>query len=728
MAEKKYTFCRICEAACGLIAEVEDNRILRIVPNREHVSSRGFACIKGLKFHELVHSPDRVEYPLKRTEEGFRRISWEQALGEIGNRVKTLIERHGKDSIGLYAGNGAGFCLLHTMFAQGFAKALGTRNVFASSTQDCSNKFAVAERMYGFPMTQPVPDFENGELFIVLGANPAVSKFSFKGVPGILEKLKGAAEMGTRIVSINPRKTETVHSQGEHLPIRPDTDVFFLLALAGEIVSAGGIDRDRVDRYMKNLDSFLEIIEGWTPERAEQVTRIPARTVQELARAFVEADGASIYCSTGINHGSFPSLCFWIAEVINAVTGNLDRRGGTLVGRGIIDFPKLAVGSGAMGSTVRSRIGNLPAVSEALPGAILPDEILTPGEGQIRGFFVTAGNPALTLPDAQRVGRALENLDLLVCIDIFRSDTAEYADYILPGITFMEHPDINYIFQSMLGITDVPHLSYSDTVVEPRPEQREETWIFVELARAAGLNFFGSRFLGGLIETERRLSRVPLLGRIFRMRSEKVFTWILRAARLPGIRRMRKNPNGILLPRQKPGSFLGERVLTEDGLVDLGPADLVAQAGEVEDHYRWELENKFRIKMINKRETVTHNSYFQNAPSCVRGANSTNYVYLNPEDAAALGLENLRPARISSENGSIVLPVRISDEIMQGSAAVPFGWGHQKAGGLSTARTTGGANVNMLTSSGPGSVDPISGMARLTGIPVTLEPADTGGN
>ena len=723
MAEKKYTFCRICEAACGLIAEVEGNRIIRIMPNKEHVSSGGFACIKGLKFHELVHSPDRVEYPLKRTDGGFERISWARALAEIGVKVKELIEEYGRDSVGLYAGNGAGFCLLHTMFAQGFAKALGTRNVFASSTQDCSNKFAVAERMYGFPMTQPVPDFENGELFIILGANPAVSKFSFKGVPNILDKLKRAAARGTRIVSVNPRKTETVHSQGEHIFIRPDTDIFFLLALAGEIVSAGGVDRERTGKYMKNLDSFLRITEGWTPERAEPVTRIPARKIRELARAFVEADGASIYCSTGINHGSFPSLCFWITEAINAVTGNLDRPGGTLVGRGIIDFPKLATNSGAMGSTVRSRIGNLPAVSEALPGAILPDEILTPGEGQIRGFFVTAGNPALTLPDTQRVRRGLESLDLLVCIDIFRSDTAEYADYILPGITFMEHPDINYIFQSMLGITDTPHLSYSDTVVEPGLEQREETWIFVELARAAGLNFFGSRFLGGLIEIERRLSRIPLLGKIFRIRSEKIFRWILRAARLPGIRRMRKNINGILLPKQKPGSFLGERVQTEDGLVDLAPEDLVDQIEAVEDHYRRELENKFRIKLINKRETVTHNSYFQNAPSCIRGANATNYVYINPDDAAALGLTNSDSARISSDNGAIILPVRITDEIMQGSAAIPFGWGHQEAPGLTTARSAGGANVNVLTASGPGSVDPISGMARLTGIPVTIEPA-----
>ena len=241
MPETKYTFCRICEAACGLAVEVENNKIVRITPNKNHVSSRGFACIKGLKFHEIVHSPDRVQQPLKRTEEGWTPVSWEQALAEIGGKIRRLIDTFGPDSIALYAGNGSGFCLLHTMFAQGFAKALGTRNVYASSTQDCSNKFAVAERMYGFPMLQTIPDFEHAEMFIIIGANPAVSKFSFKGVPGILRKLKAAEERGCRIISINPRKTETVHTLGEHLPVRPDTDVFFLLAFANCILTSTGV-------------------------------------------------------------------------------------------------------------------------------------------------------------------------------------------------------------------------------------------------------------------------------------------------------------------------------------------------------------------------------------------------------------------------------------------------------------------------------------------------------
>lgn len=728
MAETKYTFCRICEAACGLNVEVENNKIIRISPNKQHVSSKGFACIKGLTFNEIVHSPDRVTQPLKRSgpkggDPGWTPVSWEEALSEIGVGIKNLIHREGPHSVGLYAGNGSGFCLLHTMFAQGFAKALGTRNVYASSTQDCSNKFAVAEKMYGFPMLQTIPDFENADVFIIIGANPAVSKFSFKGVPGVLGKLKTAEKRGCRIISINPRKTETVHATGEHIPIRPDTDVFFLLAFARHLLSVGGIREDRIKKYMKNFDAFKQCLKPWPPERAEAVTGIPAETIRSLAEAYSRADGASLYASTGINHGSHGTVAFWLIETINAVSGNLDKRGGTLVGEGIINFPKLATGSGAMGSTVRSRIGDLPAVSEALPGAVLADEILTPGKDQIKALFVTAGNPALSIPDTRKMEQALRNLELLVCIDIFPSRTANYADYILPGITFMEHPDINYIFQSMLGITGTPHLSYSDTVIEPLPTQKEETWIFVELCRASGLAFFGSKFLSFLIEAERSLSKIPLIGKALQMKSDKIFKWILFASRIISLRKLKKVPHGILLPEPEENTFLGRRVLTHDGLVDLAPPDIAARTAALEDDYKREIEDRKKYKVVNKRETVTHNSYFQNAPSCVKGRRKRNFLYINPADARELGLSGRDTALVSTERGGITLPVCITDEMMPKSVAIPWGWGHQDAYGLTTAQTTGGANVNVLTPSGPEAVDPLSGMARLTGIIVEIRKA-----
>jgi anaerobic selenocysteine-containing dehydrogenase len=721
MRETRYTFCRICESGCGLIVEVEDNRIQNIRPNPAHVASKGFACIKGLKFHELVHSPDRVKTPLKRISGRLTPIPWDQALREIGEKVRKLIDTEGSDSVAMYVGNGAGFCLLHTIFAQGFVKAVGTNNVYASASQDCNNKFTVAEQMYGFPLLQPVPDFENSELFVIVGANPAVAKFSFNGIPNVLRRMKQAEARGTRIVSINPRKTETVHTVGEHIPIRPNTDVFFLLAFAHCIFESSAIDEARVAASMKNLERVRRIVSDWPPQRAEAVTGIPVETIRSLADAFSRARGASLYCSTGINQSRNNTLSFWLIEVINAVTGNLDSRGGTLVGKGLIDFPKLSAGTGNIGNQHRSRVGNLPMVMEQFPGAILPEEILTPGDGQVKALFVTAGNPALTLPDTQRVEQAFRALELMVCIDIFAGKTAEFADYVLPGITFMEHADINYIFQSMMGISGLPHLSYSDTVITPEPAQKEESWIFVELTRAAGLRFFGSGLLQLMIEAERFFSRVPLIGRLLAMKSEKIFRWILRFSGVSTLRKMKKQPNGILLPPLTQDTFLGKRVLTADGLVDLAPELFLPLLDTLEEHFRFECEHSGRFKLVNKRETVTHNSYFQNAPSCVKGKRRSNYLYINPHDAAELGLSEGDTARISTERGSVRLPVRITSELMRKVVAAPFGWGHQDTPGLSVASQTGGANINILTPSGPGSVDPVSGMAHLTGIIVDIE-------
>jgi anaerobic selenocysteine-containing dehydrogenase len=729
MARRVYTFCRICEAACGLEVEVHDNRIVSISPNRRHRVTRGFACPKGLRFHELEHSPDRLRAPMKRTaggSGGFREISWDQAFREIGAKVKQLRRDHGPDSIAMYAGNGAGFGLMPLFFAQGFIQGVGSKNVYSSATQDCSNKFAVAQAMYGFPMTQALPDYEHTDCLILIGANPVVSKFSFRGVSAPGARLKAAEARGARIVNVNPRRTETARLVGEQVFIRPDTDVFFLLAFARELIHGGGVDRQRVALTMRGYEQLAAVVEPWTAERQADATGVAPETLRDLVRSYRESDGAALYCSTGVNHGRNGALAFWILEAINAISGNLDRRGGTLVGRGLLDFPTFAVKNGFMMGKARSRIGSFRAVVDSLPGGILADEILTPGEGQVRALFVAAGNPALTLPDSIKVRRALEQLELLVCVDLFRSVTGNYAHYLLPAASFLQRADINYIFQSMLGITDVPVLNYSDRVLEPEGQEKQENWIYAGLAAAAGLPFMGSSLLTFLIRRVRSLKRLPWIGRplatALTLTPERIFGLLLRLSRKSTLRRMRRRPHGLLLPPHEPGSFLGRRLHTRDGKVDLAPRVLLKAASRLESHYQDELSLRGRIKVVSKRELLTHNSYFQNGPSFVRGRRGRNHLSINPADARRLGLQNGGTAVVSTARGSIRLTVEISEDMMPGAAAVPFGWGQQDAEGLQVARTTGGANVNVLTPSGPEHVDPVSGMAHLTGIPVEVRP------
>src|SRR5512136_198373 len=230
------TFCRICEALCGLVVEVQDGRVVRARADDEHVATRGFSCPKGLHQHEIYSSPDRLLHPEKRVEDRWQRIGWEQALTEIGAKVRRLREDHGPDSIAMYVGTAAGFGVLHPVFAQGFLTGIGSRSMYSSSTQDCANKFAVAREMYGFPFTQPFPDLERIECLVVVGANPVISKSSFLQVPNPARALQAIEARGGRVFVVDPRRTETARAAGQHVFIRPDTDVFFYLSFLRELL------------------------------------------------------------------------------------------------------------------------------------------------------------------------------------------------------------------------------------------------------------------------------------------------------------------------------------------------------------------------------------------------------------------------------------------------------------------------------------------------------------
>lgn len=716
-----------------MIATVEDGKITRLRPNPDHVVSKGYACPKGIAYREIVHSPDRVTAPLNRSglisePLAWKQEGWDEANADIGRRLKAIINESGPESVAMYVGNGAGFGFLHPFWAQGFLTGIGSTNLYGSATQDCSNKFAVARQMYGFPMLQPVSDFENAECFIILGGNPAATKLSFRGVPNPMRALRKASAEGCRIVHINPRRTEAVDAGGEHLAIRPDTDIFFLMAFAGELFRTGGIDGEKVEKHMKNLDALEELCLPWTAEKQADVTGISQGRFRDLSESFRNADGASLYLSTGLNMGRNGALCGWLVEAVNAISGNLDRRGGTLVGKGsLMDFPKLGARFGAMMSDGVSRLGGFRTVNEMRPGAMLADEILTPGKGQIRALLVAAGNPLLTLPDTAKTERAFRSLDLLVTVDIFRSATADFAHWVLPGVTPYEHPDIGYIFHSMMGIGHRRFLQYTDTVVPPVGNSRDEVQIWQDLCRAAGGRFFGSGFLQGIINIFGRLGRLPgSMGRRFRFSHSRILNRFLKVFGKPGVRRMRKEPDGWLLKDPPPGSFLGRRVRTADGLVNLAPPEFLEEAGKLESEFEWEKTHADTLKLINMREAHTHNSFLQSSPTLMKGKNSSNHLHIHPRDAEDRRLIDGDDGLVWSETGCIRLPVNVSDRMSPGSVAIPFGWGQQRTRGLTVASKTGGANVNWLFPSGPDHLERLSLMAHLSGLPVEAVPVPAG--
>jgi len=719
MAETVQTFCRICEALCGLDVTVEGDEVVGIKPDNDHVATRGYGCLKGLKQHKMYDTPDRLLYPMQRVDGELQRVSWDEALSSIGGTVRDLIDNHGPDSIAMYVGTAAGFGVLHPVFAAGFMQGVGSTSMFASATQDCANKFAVAHQVYGFPFTQPFPDLDNIECLIIVGANPAISKWSFLQVSNPIRRLKEIEARGAKIFIVDPRRTETAKVAGEHIFIRPNTDVFFYLSFLHELLRTTTIDRAHVDEYMTGFDELCAVAEAWPPERTAEVTQIPADFLREMVRAYRDADGAALYCSTGVNMGTNGSLAFWLQEAINAISGNLDRRGGTIVSTGVIDFAAFGKKTGVLLQQNESRIGGFKSVNDALPGGILADEILTPGDRQIKALFVTGGNPLITMANSERLRDAFKELELLVVLDIQPSETASVATHVLPCTSPFQRPDLPFVFPLMLGLQSKPYLQATRAIIPPKGEQRDEATIYVDIAKASGINLWGSAVAQRAMELAKQLNAIGKGDKQPSIPQELLLSGLLRATKQGSFKKLLQEKHGRLRPEHEPGSFLGKRIIREDGKMNLAPEVLLEQTQKLESDFELERATKDKLKLITKRAITTHNSWTHNIEDFVSGERSTNHLYMHPDDAARVGIEDGNLADVSSETSTVRVPVKLLSDLMPGTVALPHGWGHQDSK-MGVASKTTGVNVNLLAADGPDKLERVSGMAHLTGILVDV--------
>ncbi len=718
-----HTFCRICEVLCGLEVTVEDNKVKAVHPDKAHVATGGFSCPKGLKQAQIYDSPDRVRYPLKRIGSEFHRISWATALSEIGAKVKQLRGDHGPDSLGMYVGTAAGFGVLHPVFAQGFMTAVGSKSMYSSSTQDCSNKFAVAREMYGFPFTQPFPDLEHTNCLIIVGANPVISKWSFLQVPNPGRTLQQLRERGGKLYVIDPRKTETAKLADQHVFIRPNADPFFYLSFLNELEKQGGVNLERAGAMAEGIEPILAFARAWPAERTAPVTHIPAETLRGLVTAFRTADGAALYSSTGVNMGPNGSMGFWLQECINLLSGNLDRKGGTLVGKGVIDFPAFGKKTGVLMRNDLSRVGNFASVNDAYPGGLLADEILTPGDKQLRALFVTGGNPLITMANAGRLKTAFSKLELLVTVDLFRNETGSLAHYVLPATSPLERPDLPFIFPLMLGLQKKPYMQATRAIVTPDGEQRDEATLYLQLCKASGLNLFGSAIAQKSMEAMLALNtKFADAAAQPSLPQETLLSMLLRVTGQPGFETLVENhPHGKLRDAHEPEDFVGKRVLTENKKVRLAPEKLMTQAAKLEGDFEAARGEQHRLKLITRRAVQTHNSWTHNIADFVH--EPTNYLYMHPDDATRAGLTDGSMADVQSAVATVRVPIRLLADLMPGTVALPHGWGHQHASGLSIASKTRGVNVNLLAADGPAGLEKVSGMVHLTGFNVDVRPA-----
>jgi len=720
----RHTFCRICEASCGLTAEVADGRVVSLAPTKEHIGTHGFACMKGLNQHRMYDSPDRLRHPLKRVGKEWQRIGWPQALAEIGSKVREL-QAVSRDATAMYVGTAAGFSILHPIFAQGFMQGLGSRNIFSSATQDCANRFASATQMYGFPLTQPFVDLDHVECLVVVGTNPSVSKWTFLQVAHPNQRIKEIVARGGKAVFVDPRLTESARLGSGHLFIRPGTDVYFFLSFLHEVFAQQGVDAVRSAPHMRGLEEVRALVQDWTPERTAAVTTIAAADLRQLVRDYLQANGAAIVTGTGIGQGPHGTLAHWLAEVINAVSGNLDRQGGLLVGRGIFDFAAFCKKNGVFGEQQTSRVGGFRQVNGCYPGGILADEILTPGKDQVRALFVSGGNPLLTMANSGRLREALQQLELLVVTDIYQNETASHAHYVLPATSPLQRPDLPFVFPLFLGMQSLPYLAATEALVAPEEEQWDESTIYTELATACGIGLFGSRIAQTILRLAMGVNRI--FGREVNrgIPQTLIMDLILRLSGSDRFRELLRFANGKPREGARADDYLGLRVVTDDGLVHLAPAPFIERARQLDADFAAEQVSLGRseLRLISKRVHSTHNSWTQNIAELTGKSGHSNYLYMHPQDAEARGLGENAVADISTSIATIRLPVKLLPELMPGSVAIPHGWGHQNARGLAVASALAGANVNLLFADGPAHVEPLSGMSHLTGVPVQVRPA-----
>jgi formate dehydrogenase len=716
--EERVTYCRICEPLCGLVVTVEDDEVTQIRPDRDHPLSRGFACPKGIAMAAVQNDPDRVTHPLRRREDGsFERVSWELALDDIGRRLKAMIDRHGRQSVGWYFGNPSAFSYSHPIWVKGFMDAIGSRHLYSAGSQDVNNRFVASALMYGSPVVVPIPDLARTELLLIVGANPLVSHGSVLTAPRIKDQLHGIVERGGRIVVVDPRRSETADAF-EHVAIRPDTDVWLLLSLLQVIFEERLEDADAIARQARGARRLRELVAGHPPEETEARTGIPSARVRALARDLAGAGRAAVYGRTGSCLGRHGTLVSFLLDALNLVTGNLDREGGAIFGTAPIEFERLlhAIGADSYGR-YRSRIGGLPEVLGSLPATLMAKEMTTPGEGQMRAFFVSSGNPVLSVPNGAELEAALEDLDLVVAIDLYVNDTARHADYVLPATTFLEREDFPAAF---LTFSSTPFVQWTDAVVKPRGEARQEWEIIEAISRRIGVtpsSALPARWLGKL---GLRFSPARLIDLVLRT-GPKGDLFGLRRGGL-SIAKLRRHPHGIVLGDRHPVGVLSKKIFNKNGFVCLDPEAIVAEIAALETG--GDECGEFPLRLIGLRELRSHNSWMHNVPKLMT-AERTHSARIHPDDAGALGIADGEDCRVVSADGAIELPARLTDEISPGTIAIPHGWGHR--GEWRRANAAGGANVNALASSAPGDLERLAGMALLNGIPVRLEPVRSAG-
>jgi anaerobic selenocysteine-containing dehydrogenase len=740
MSEKDiaYRICPFCEACCGLELTIEDGKVTRVRGHEADVFSAGYLCPKGVAIKDLHEDPDRLRQPLIKRNGRHVPVSWDEAFAEIERRLPPIIAQHGNDSVALAIGNPTVHKTGLLMYVPRLGRALGTNNVFTASTLDQMPKQLSCGLIFGDWLSFPVPDIERTDLLVILGANPMVSNGSLWTVPNFRDKAKALRARGGRMIVIDPRRTETADAADQHIFIRPGGDVFLLLGIVQTLFAENLVNLGRLAQHVNGVDAVKAAVAEFTPEMVAPRCGISAETIRSLALELASAKRAAIYGRIGTCTQEYGTLCSWLIDVINILTGHFDEPGGAMFAKAAA-FQTNTIGKGGPGKGIvtgrrKSRVSQVPELMGEFPMTCLAEEIDTPGDGQVKGFISIASNPVLSAPNGPRLSAALNKLDFMVSVDIYLNETTRHADVILPGLSPLE--DLHYdIAFSQISYRN--HARFSAPVFAPPAGQPGEWQILLRLTaiiQGKGANADLEKLDDELADQDVRRFAGIMTGMVLKRVSprrgpERLLDLGLRSGpygdqfglKPSGLNldKLMAAPNGIDLGPLEPR--VPEVLRTPSGKIELAPQMLIADLRRVvADVSRPTPE----LVVIGRRQLHSNNSWMHNLPVLAKSQQARSgrcTALVNPADAARFGLQDGAIAQISRAGRRVEAEIEITDEMMPGVISLPHGWGHGQPGTqMAIAASQPGANLNALLDENQR--DPLSGNAVLSGVAVEMQP------
>ncbi len=692
----RFRSCPLCEAICGLDLQFEDGKMVAIKGDAADPFSRGHVCPKGNAILDLESDPDRLRRPQLRDGKGWREIGWDEAFDLAGQRLAAVQAEHGGDAVAAYLGNPNVHHLGHLAYLPSLLRLLKTRNVYSASSVDQWPHQWVAWAMYGHQFLLPIADIDRTDFLLLLGANPVASNGSLMTATGIADRLKALAKRG-RLVVVDPRRTETAALANEHLAIRPGTDAWLLVALLQALLRRSAPRVAAIGDRINGLDEALAAISAVETCAVETITGISGERIDTLAEQLLAAPSAVAFGRMGLSTQAYGTLCQWLLQLINLVTGNLDRAGGALPNEPVIPVTGPGTSAGHY-ERWRSRVRGLPEFAGELPVAALAEEIATPGAGQVRALVTCAGNPVVSTPNGRALAGQLDGLDFMLSIDIYRNETTRHAHLILPPSSFLSQDHYDLIFNSF-AVRRVARLS---TPVLPQPEDERADWQIFNGVTAAYARHAGREFQP--LPPPRTLVAMGLA----------------RGGSGLSLADLEAAPHGLDLGPLEPS--LLRRLQTASGKIECVHPVLLAELEHLAAARSAPTEvaagEATTLQLIGRRDLRNNNSWMHNAQRLIKGK-PRHHLYVHPDDLAARGIADGERVRLSSRVGSIETEVEADADLLRGVVCLPHGYGHDLDGvQLTRARQVVGASYNDL--SDPERLDRPSGNAALNGLPVHL--------